>query len=58
MVEHLEGRMSLREVIGKGSPMLGVDMGGQGRKVRRSPFLRTTLVTRDIREAIKRAGFS
>ena len=58
VVEHLEGRMSRGEVIDKESPMLGVDMRGQRRNVRRSPFLRTTLVTRDIREAIKRAGFS
>jgi hypothetical protein len=38
--------------------LLGIGMRGRKQNVRKSPFLWTTLVTRDVKEAIKRAGFT
>jgi hypothetical protein len=51
--EYLEERVKQGERLGKDSPLLGFDPRG----VKKNKFLRTTLVTRDIREAILRAGF-
>ena len=51
--EYLEERVKHGERLGKDSPLLGFDPRG----VKRNKFLRTTLVTRDIREAILKAGF-
>jgi len=52
--EYLEDRVKQGEKLGKDSPLLGFDARG----VKKNRFLRTTLVTRDIREAILRAGFN
>jgi len=52
--EYLEERVKQDERLGKDSPLLGFDPRG----VKKNSFLRTTLVTRDIREGILRAGFS
>jgi hypothetical protein len=49
----LEERVKQGERLGKDSPLLGFDPRG----VKKNKFLRTTLVTRDIREAIPKAGF-
>jgi len=51
--EYLEDRVKQGERLSKDSPLLGFDPRG----VKKNKFLRTTLVTRDIREAILRAGF-
>jgi hypothetical protein len=51
--EYLEERVKQGERLCKDSPLLGFDPRG----VKKNKFLRTTLVTRDIREAILRAGF-
>jgi hypothetical protein len=50
----LEDRVKQGERLCKDSPLLVFDPRG----VKKNKFLRTTLVTRDIREAILRAGFS
>jgi len=42
------------ENLDKKTPLLGLDPRGQ----RKNKFLRTNLVTRDVKEAIKKAGFS
>jgi len=52
--EYFGERVKLGEKLGKDSPLLVFDPRG----VRRNRFLRTTLVTRDINEAILNAGFS
>ncbi|MBS7611500.1 site-specific integrase [Candidatus Bathyarchaeota archaeon] len=52
--EHLEERVKHGEELSKNSPLLGFDPRG----VKKNRFLRTTLVTRDIKEAIRRAGFN
>ncbi|MEM3760033.1 MAG: site-specific integrase [Candidatus Bathyarchaeia archaeon] len=51
--EYLEERVKQDEELSKDSPLLGFDPRG----VKKNKFLRTTLVARDIREAILRAGF-
>jgi len=51
--EYLEERVKQGERLGKDSPLLGFDPRG----VKKNIFLRTNLVTRDVREAILRAGF-
>jgi len=51
--EYLEERVKQGEELSRDSPLLGFDPRG----VKKNRFLRTTLVTRDIREAILRAGF-
>ncbi len=53
ITEYLEERVRNGEKLSKRTPLLGFDPRG-GRKNR---FLRTTLVTRDIKEAIRKAGF-
>jgi len=52
--EHLAERVGNGEDLGKDAPLLGFDPRG----IRKNKFLRTNLVTRDIKEAIKRAGYS
>ena len=52
--EYLEERVKRGEKLAKDSPLLGFD----GRGNRRNKFLRTTLVARDVKEAILKAGFS
>ena len=52
--EYLEERVKQGEELSKDSPLLGFDPRG----VKRNRFLRTTLVTRDVKEAILRAGFN
>ena len=52
--EYLEERVKQGERLGKDSPLLGFDPRG----VKKNRFLRTNLVTRDVKEAILRAGFS
>ena len=52
--EHLAERVGNGEDLGRDTPLLGFDPRG----TRKNRFLRTNLVTRDIKEAIKRAGFS
>ncbi|MEE9458210.1 MAG: site-specific integrase [Candidatus Bathyarchaeia archaeon] len=52
--EHLEERIKRGEVLNVNSPVLGFDPRG----IRTNKFLRTTLVTRDIKEAIIKAGFN
>ncbi|MBS7635932.1 hypothetical protein KEJ37_01075 [Candidatus Bathyarchaeota archaeon] len=49
----MEEKVECGEQLSKDSPLLGFDPRG----VKKNMFLRTTLVTRDIREAILRAGF-
>jgi hypothetical protein len=50
----LEERVKQGERLCKDSPLLVFDPRG----VKKNSFLRTTLVTRDVKEAIRRAGFS
>jgi hypothetical protein len=52
--EYLEGRTKGGEKLSPESPLLAFDPRG----VRRNPQLRTTLVTRDIKEAMVKAGFA
>jgi hypothetical protein len=52
--EHLKERVNQGERLEKDSPLLGFDPRG----VKKNRFLRTTLVTRDVKEAIVKAGFS
>ncbi|MEM2675683.1 MAG: site-specific integrase [Candidatus Bathyarchaeia archaeon] len=52
--EYIEERVKQGEELSKDSPLLGFDPRG----FKRNRFLRTTLVTRDIKEAILRAGFN
>jgi len=52
--DYLERRVKQGERLSRDSPLLGFDPRGY----RKNKFLRTTLVTRDIKEAISRAGFS
>ncbi|MEM3714383.1 MAG: hypothetical protein QXF82_05485 [Nitrososphaeria archaeon] len=52
--EYLKERVKQGEELSKDSPLLGFDPRG----VKKNKFLRTTLVTRIIREAILRAGFN
>jgi len=52
--EHLEERVRQGEKLCKDSPLLGFDPRG----VKKNKFLRTTLVTRDVKEAILKAGFN
>ena len=53
LTEYLQDLLKRGEKLSKDSPVLGVDDRG----ARKNEFLRTTLVTRDIKEAIVRAGF-
>ena len=53
LTEYLLTLSKRGEKLGNDSPVLGVDDRG----ARKNEFLRTTLVTRDIKEAIVRAGF-
>jgi len=53
--EYLEERVKSGEKLSKDSPLLGFDPRGLKRK---NKFLRTTLVTRDIKESIVKAGFN
>ena len=50
--EYLEERRRQGEELDYDSPLLQFEEG----KVRKNPFLRTTLITRDIRDAIQGAG--
>ena len=50
--EYLEERRKLGEELTYESPLLQFDVRG----VKKNAFLRTTLVTRDVREAIEQAG--
>ena len=52
--EHLQERAKSGEKLTPQSPLLAFDPRG----VRKNKFLRTNLVTRDIKEAIVKAGFS
>ncbi len=52
--EHLQERVKSGEKLTPQSPLLAFDPRG----VRKNRFLRTTLVTRDIKEAIVKGGFS
>ena len=52
--EHLTERIENDEKLNSQTPLLGFDPRG----IRKNKFLRTNLVTRDIREAIRRAGYS
>lgn len=52
--EYLQERVKQGEKLTPQSPLLAFDPRG----VRKNRFLRTTLVTRDIKEAIVKAGFS
>jgi len=54
ITDYLEGRAKTGEKFNKDSPLLGFDARGP----KKNKFLRTTLVTRDIKEAISKAGFS
>ena len=51
--EYLEKRIKKGEKLDRDSPLLAIDVRG----VKKNSFLRTTLVTRDIKEAITKAGF-
>jgi len=51
--EYLEERIDRGEDLTEDSPVLGLDSRGIGK----NEFLRTTLATRDVKEAIVRAGF-
>jgi hypothetical protein len=51
--EYLQARAKRGERLGRGSPLLGFDERGN----KRNSFLRTNLVTRDIKEAITKAGY-
>lgn len=52
--DYLQKRVKAGERLSKSSPLLGFDPRGN----RKNKFLRTSLVTRDVREAISKAGFS
>jgi len=52
--EHLAERIENGEELNRQTPLLWFDPRG----IRKNNFLRTNLVTRDIREAIRRAGYS
>lgn len=52
--DYLTERVKRGERLARDSPLLGFDARG----LRKNRFLRTTLVTRDIKEAILKAGFS
>ncbi len=52
--EHIQDRVKSGEKLSPQSPMLAFDPRG----VRKNAFLRTILVTRDIKEAITKAGFT
>ncbi len=52
--EYLTEKVKQDEELSKDSPLLGFDPRG----VNKNRFLRTTLVTRDIKESILKAGFS
>ena len=52
--EYLQERVKNGEKLSKDSPLLGFDPRG----LKKNKFLRTTLVTRDIKEAIVKAGFN
>ncbi len=52
--EYFQERVKLGEKLTHQSPLLAFDPRG----VRKNRFLRTTLLTRDIKEAIVKAGFS
>jgi len=52
--EYLGERVKQGERLGEDSPLLGFDLRG----IKKNKFLRTTLVTRDVKEAILRAGFN
>jgi site-specific recombinase XerC len=52
--DYLTERVKRGERLARDSPLLGFDARG----LRKNMFLRTTLVTRDIKEAILKAGFS
>jgi len=51
--EYLESRANAGEELGAETPLLQVDNKGN----KTNPFLRTALVTRDIREAMRGSGF-
>lgn len=52
--DYLEMRLKAGERLSKNSPLLGFDARGP----KKNKFLRTTLVTRDVKETILKAGFS
>lgn len=52
--DYLRRRVEAGEDLSQETPLLGFDPRG----VRKNQFMRTALVTRDIREAIVRAGFA
>jgi hypothetical protein len=52
--EYVEGRIKRKEKINSDSNLLELDVRG----VKKNEFLRTTLVTRDIKQAILKAGYS
>lgn len=52
--DYVEERMKRGENLNPDLPLLGLDPRG----IKKNPFLRTTLVTRDIKEAITKAGFT
>jgi len=52
--EYLEERTKRGEELGRDSPLLGFDARG----FKKNRYLRTTLVTRDVKEAILKAGFN
>ena len=52
--DYLAKRVDQGEKLGKDTPLLGFDPRG----LKKNNFLRTTLVTRDIKEAILKAGFN
>jgi site-specific recombinase XerC len=52
--EYLEERRRQREELDYDSPLLQLD--NKKTYIRKNPFLRTTLITRDIRDAIQEAG--
>jgi site-specific recombinase XerC len=54
ITEYVEGRIKRKEEMSSDSNLLELDVRG----VKRNKFLRTTLVTRDIKEAILKAGYS
>jgi len=54
MTDYLQRRVKAGERLSGNSPLLGFDPRG----LKKNKFLRTTLVTRDIKEAILKAGFS
>lgn len=51
--EYLQARAKKGERLSRNSPVLGFDNRG----IKRNGFLRTSLVTRDIKEAITKAGY-